>query len=571
MVAALRSLGIRKGDRLLVQSRNTLAMFESCWVAFRLGAVWVPVNFRLTPPEVAYLGASSGAVAMLVDEGFDAHVAAVREASPALRVVIPMGGGKAGELNWEALVAVASRRRAVRGAGRGRRSAVVLLHLGHDRPAQGRHADARPDGLHRHQPPGRPDPGHDRARRVDRGRAAVARRGHPRAAQRRARRGHGAAAEREARSGGVLAAGRTPSREQPVHGADHRQDAGRTSGGRRARPLVAALHDLRRRADVPRRPAARAAHAGPGAGAVLRPRRGDGLHHGADAVPCTRPTTTRRTPTSARAGVRAPAWRWRSSTRTCVAWPSARSARSAAAGPGVFAGYHDNAEATAKALRGGWFHTGDLGRVDARGLLYITGRESDMYISGGSNVYPREVEEVLLTHPAVAEVAVLGMPDEKWGEVGVAVVVARDGVACDAAALLGAPRRPLRALPLAAPRVLLGRAAQVRLRQGDQEGRPRTTLRARRIVGIHRVGEDEGILARLSPHNHRHSRFATPREGARDDKITDNNGDNDMQTFPPPDPRRRRRHASRCPRSARSRRRPSSRTSTRTTCRSRTR
>jgi len=73
MVAALRSLGVRKGDRLLVQSRNTLAMFESCWVAFRLGAVWVPVNFRLTPPEVAYLGASSGAVAMLVDDGFESH------------------------------------------------------------------------------------------------------------------------------------------------------------------------------------------------------------------------------------------------------------------------------------------------------------------------------------------------------------------------------------------------------------------------------------------------------------------------------------------------------------------
>ena len=99
MVAALRSLGIHQGDRILVQSRNTLAMFESCWVAFRLGAVWVPVNFRLTPPEVASLGASSGAVAMLVDEGFEAHVAAVQEASPALRLVIPMGGGKPGELN----------------------------------------------------------------------------------------------------------------------------------------------------------------------------------------------------------------------------------------------------------------------------------------------------------------------------------------------------------------------------------------------------------------------------------------------------------------------------------------
>src|SRR4030095_4700719 len=58
-------------------------------------------------------------------------------------------------------------------------------------------------------------------------------------------------------------------------------------------------------------------------------------------------------------------------------------------GPAVFAGYHDNDEATAKALRGGWFHTGDLGKLDERGLLYITGRESDMYISGGSHVYPR--------------------------------------------------------------------------------------------------------------------------------------------------------------------------------------
>jgi acyl-CoA synthetase (AMP-forming)/AMP-acid ligase II len=106
-------------------------------------------------------------------------------------------------------------------------------------------------------------------------------------------------------------------------------------------------------------------------------------------------------------------------------------------GPAVFAGYHANPEATAKALRGGWFHTGDLGRMDARGLLYITGRESDMYISGGSNVYPRECEEVLLTHPGVAEVAVLGVPDRHWGEVGVAVVVRRDGVPpVDEAALI---------------------------------------------------------------------------------------------------------------------------------------
>jgi fatty-acyl-CoA synthase len=105
-------------------------------------------------------------------------------------------------------------------------------------------------------------------------------------------------------------------------------------------------------------------------------------------------------------------------------------------GPAVFAGYHDNPEANAKALKDGWFHTGDLGRLDERGFLYITGRASDMYISGGSNVYPREVEEVLLTHPAVAEVAVLGVPDAEWGETGVAVVVLEPAAQASAEELL---------------------------------------------------------------------------------------------------------------------------------------
>jgi fatty-acyl-CoA synthase len=76
-------------------------------------------------------------------------------------------------------------------------------------------------------------------------------------------------------------------------------------------------------------------------------------------------------------------------------------------GPAVFAGYYDNPEANAKAFRDGWFRTGDLGHMDEEGFVYITGRASDMYISGGSNIYPREVEEKILTHPAIGEVAVL--------------------------------------------------------------------------------------------------------------------------------------------------------------------
>ena len=96
-------------------------------------------------------------------------------------------------------------------------------------------------------------------------------------------------------------------------------------------------------------------------------------------------------------------------------------------GPAVFAGYYDNPEANAKAFRDGWFRTGDLGHMDEEGFVYITGRASDMYISGGSNIYPREVEEKILTHPAIGEVAVLGVPDPVWGEVGIAVCVRARG------------------------------------------------------------------------------------------------------------------------------------------------
>ena len=105
-------------------------------------------------------------------------------------------------------------------------------------------------------------------------------------------------------------------------------------------------------------------------------------------------------------------------------------------GPAVFAGYYDNPEANAKAFRDGWFRTGDLGHMDAAAFVSITGRASDMYISGGSTVYPREIEEKLLQHPAIAEVAILGMPDPVWGETGVAVCVLRDSAALTEAKLL---------------------------------------------------------------------------------------------------------------------------------------
>lgn len=91
-------------------------------------------------------------------------------------------------------------------------------------------------------------------------------------------------------------------------------------------------------------------------------------------------------------------------------------------GPNVFTGYWMLPEATAEAFRGGWFHTGDLGRLDEDGYLTLVDRKKDMIITGGENVYPIEVEQVLARHPAVREVAVIGVPDPTWGEAVVAVV-----------------------------------------------------------------------------------------------------------------------------------------------------
>ncbi|GAA4395054.1 AMP-binding protein [Tsukamurella soli] len=101
----------------------------------------------------------------------------------------------------------------------------------------------------------------------------------------------------------------------------------------------------------------------------------------------------------------------------------------------VMQGYLNKPEQTAEALRGGWLHTGDVGRFDDDGFLYIVDRKKDMVVTGGFNVYPREVEDVLSAHPAVAAVAVIGVPDERWGEAVKAVVVLRQGRSADAAEL----------------------------------------------------------------------------------------------------------------------------------------
>ena len=143
------------------------------------------------------------------------------------------------------------------------------------------------------------------------------------------------------------------------------------------------------------------------------------------------------------------------------------------AGPHVCSGYWRRPDATSEAFRHGWWHTGDLARCDQDGYYYITGRKKDMYISGGENVYPIEVEGVLEAHPAVAEVAVISEPDRTWGEVGLAVVVARPGCQptaeeitryCDGKlARFKIPRRVVFASQL--PRNAMGKVQKAELRE----------------------------------------------------------------------------------------------------------
>ena len=105
-------------------------------------------------------------------------------------------------------------------------------------------------------------------------------------------------------------------------------------------------------------------------------------------------------------------------------------------GPNIFKGYFKDPEATAEAFRGGWFHTGDIGYRDGEGFFYIADRKSDMIIRGGENIYPREIDDLLYSHPAVAQAAVIGVPDELYGEEVAAFIVLKDGADATEAELI---------------------------------------------------------------------------------------------------------------------------------------
>ena len=150
-------------------------------------------------------------------------------------------------------------------------------------------------------------------------------------------------------------------------------------------------------------------------------------------------------------------------------------------GPQLMSGYWQLPRETADVLRGGWLHTGDLGSLDESGYLYVQDRLKDMIVTGGENVYPRAVEEVLYSHPAVADAAVIGVPDERWGETVKAVVVVRPGMTASAqdvmdfcAGKLGGFERPRSVdFVTALPRNASGKVLKRDLRQPYWAGRTR--------------------------------------------------------------------------------------------------
>ena len=422
---ALAARGVRHGDRVLLHARNANAVLETMFATWMLGAVWVPTNFRLTPPEVAYLATSSGAAVHIFDPMFPAHRAAAKAENPACRLEISLGA------EWDALAEAGAPMPRPADVAHdhpawffytsgttGRPKAGVLTHGQMEYVICNHLCDLMPGTTEQDVSlvvaPLSHGAGVHALPQVARGAATVLLSGErldceeawalverhrvtnmftvPTILTMLVR--HDAVDRYDHSSlRYVIYAG------SPMYRADQRYALGK---------LGKVLVQYFGMGEVT------------GNITVLPP----SLHSADDAeMPvgsCGFPRTGMEVTILDTDGAHLPSG---VTGEICVR------------GPGVFAGYYNNPEATAAATRFGWFHTGDLGHVDARGLVYITGRASDMYISGGSNVYPREIEEVLLTCPGVVEACVVGVPHERWGECGVAVLVGDGQAVVDAAAV----------------------------------------------------------------------------------------------------------------------------------------
>jgi len=425
LAAGLRARGIGRGDRLLVHSKNCDAMFVSMFATFRLGAVWVPTNFRLLPDEVAYLATASGAKGFLCHGDFPEHAAAVAAASPAPEFIWRLGEGAFGEDEVGAVIA------------RHRGEKVENAAVEHDDPCWFFFTSGTT--------------GRSKAAVLTHGQMGFVITNHlcdlvPGSTEKDASLvvaplSHGAGVHQLMISARGATSILLPTERFDIDEA-YRLIAKHRISNIFTVPTIlkmlvehpaADLHDhssLRyiiyagapmyredQKAALKKLGKVIVQYFGLGEVTgnitVLPP----ALHEAEDG-----PNARIGTCGFERTGMQV---QIQDEDGNEVA--AGVQGEICVIGPAVFAGYYDNPEANAKSFRNGWFRTGDLGHMDEQGFVYITGRASDMYISGGSNIYPREIEEKILTHPAIAEVAVLGVPDPVWGEIGIAVCVNRAG------------------------------------------------------------------------------------------------------------------------------------------------
>jgi acyl-CoA synthetase (AMP-forming)/AMP-acid ligase II len=425
MAAALQDrFGVTKGDRILVQSQNCNQMFESMFACFRIGAVWVPTNFRQTPEEVAYLARASGATGMICNASFPSHADVVRSGNPDVRFAIAIGEAEFGP-SYDELVEEFRGRKALEAAvdrddpcwffftsgTTGRPKAAVLTHGQMAFVVNNHLCDLMPG--------------------VTSADASLV----------VAPLSHGAGVHQLTQVAHGVKTILLPTEKFDIDVAWALIEKWRVSTMFTVPTILKMLveHPAAEKYDhsslryviyagapMYREDQKRALKA---LGPVLVQYFGLGEVTGAITVlpPALHPEEDGDGVKIGTCGIERTGMQVSIQNDAGEELAPYATGEICCTGPAVFAGYYDNPDANEKAFRNGWFRTGDLGHMDEEGFLYITGRASDMYISGGSNVYPREIEEKLLTHPAISEVAVLGVPDPLWGEVGYAVCVPEQG------------------------------------------------------------------------------------------------------------------------------------------------
>lgn len=427
MAGALSKLyGVQKGDRIVVQSQNCNQLFESAFACWRLGAIWVPANFRGSPSDLSWIVRSSGAKGMIVQSEFIEHA---QHCADDLEFMISIGLSDGG-FDYDALVDQHKDAPApladvdyndpcwlfYTSGTTGNPKAAVLTHGQMNFVVNNHIADLMPG--------------------ISENDASIA----------VAPLSHGAGVHMM-----MQVARGVPTILPAAKGFDadeiwHLIERWRVSNLFTVPTIVKMLvehpsvdqvdHNSLRHVIYAGAPMYRADQIaaldklGPvlvqyfglgevtGAITVLRP----DLHENGSA-------DARREGTcgTARTGMQI---QIQDDAGAEIA--PGETGEFCVIGPAVFAGYWENPTANAEAFRKGWFRTGDVGHMDSDGFFYLTGRKSDMYISGGSNIYPREVEEKLLLHPKISEVAIFGYPDPKWGEVGIAVCVPTKGQTLEA-------------------------------------------------------------------------------------------------------------------------------------------